>query len=345
MATIIGVVYGIAAIMPLFVGDIRFVMHILIMCLIWAVVASCWDVIMGFAGIFSFGQVAFFAIGAYASAIFSVSLGFPPVLAILLAGVFTALTGVLVGLPCLRLAGPYVALVTFGVHMTLVPLLRGKIGMALGSGGSVGILTIPPIRLLGTTFSSASQVPTFYLALFIAVACSLAIMVVIKSHWGTAFLALKDSEDFAMSLGVSAFKYKLMAFALTSFLTGIIGAFYSHYIGMISTRILELDLFCTLMVMVVVGGIGKYPGTIVGAFVTVTANELLSPLGTYRAMTMGALVVILVLLLPNGVMGFWIKPAPARLKSDSRQKYPAVSSIRRGRLATNTHNQKREDLA
>ncbi len=314
MLTIMGVVYGVMALMPLFVGDVRFIMHILIMCLIWAVVASCWDVIMGFAGIFSFGQVAFFVIGAYASAIFTVSFGVPTVLAILLAGLLSAAMGVLVGLPCLKLAGPYVALVTFGVHMTLMPLLRGDIGKAIGSGGSVGILTIPPINIFGYTFSSANLVPTFYLTLVLTVICSLIIMVVIKSYWGTAFLALKDSQEFAMSLGVSAFKYKLMVFALTSFLTGIVGAFYGHYIGMISTRMLELDLFCTLMVMLVVGGIGHFPGAILGAVLTVTANELLAPLGSYRAVTMGALVVILVLALPNGVMGFWTKPETAVAK-------------------------------
>jgi len=314
MLTMMGVVYGAMALMPLFVGDVRFIMHLLIMCLIWAVVASCWDVIMGFAGIFSFGQVAFFVIGAYTSAIFTVSLGVPTVLAILLAGLLTAAMGVLVGLPCLKLAGPYVALVTFGVHMTLMPVLRGNIGIAIGSGGSVGILTIPPINIFGYTFSSANLVPTFYLTLLLTISCSVIIMVVIKSYWGTAFLALKDSQEFAKSLGVSAFKYKLMVFALTSFLTGIVGAFYGHYIGMISTRMLELDLFVTLMVMLVVGGIGHFPGAILGAIITVTANELLAPLGAYRAVTMGALVVILVLALPNGVMGFWTKPAAAMAK-------------------------------
>jgi branched-chain amino acid transport system permease protein len=314
MLTIMGVVYGAMALMPLFVGDIRFIMHILIMCLIWAVVASCWDVIMGFAGIFSFGQVAFFVIGAYASAILAVGFAVPTVLAILLAGLFTAAMGVLVGLPCLRLAGPYVALVTFGVHMTLMPLLRGDIGKAIGSGGSVGILTIPPINFFGYTFSSANLVPTFYLTLLLTIVCSITIMVVIRSYWGTAFLALKDSQEFASSLGVSAFKYKLMVFALTSFLTGIVGAFYGHYIGMISTRMLELDLFCTLMVMLVVGGIGHFPGAILGAIITVTANELLAPLGAYRAVTMGALVVILVLALPNGVMGFWTRPSAVGAK-------------------------------
>ncbi len=309
-----GIAYGVMALMPLFVGDIRFVMHILIMCLIWAVVASCWDVIMGFAGIFSFGQVAFFVIGAYASAIFSVDYGIPAVLAILMAGLFTAAMGVLVGLPCLKLAGPYVALVTFGVHMILMPLLRGDIGKAIGSGGSVGILTIPPINIFGYTFSSANLVPTFYLTLIMTIICSVVIVAVIKSYWGTAFLALKDSEDFAVSLGVSAFKYKLMVFALTSFLTGICGAFYGHYIGMISTRMLELDLFCTLMVMLVVGGIGQYPGAVLGAIITVTVNEMLAPLGSYRAVTMGALVVILVLALPNGVMGLWSKRKTAAVQ-------------------------------
>lgn len=313
MATIMGVTYGLVAMMPLFVGDIRFIMHILIMCLIWAVVASCWDVIMGFAGIFSFGQVAFFVIGAYSSAIFSVNLNVPSVFAILLAGAFTAGMGVLVGLPCLKLAGPYVALVTFGVHLTLLPLLRGQIGIALGSGGSRGILTIPPVNIFGYTFSSANLVPTFYFTLFLSVVCTVIILVVIKSYWGTAFLALKDSEDFAMSLGVSAFKYKLMVFALTSFLTGVVGAFYGHYIGMLSTRMLELDLFCTLMVMLVVGGIGRFPGAILGAFITVTANELLAPLGIYRAVALGALVVILVLLVPNGVMGLWLKKSEAEV--------------------------------
>jgi branched-chain amino acid transport system permease protein len=305
MATIMAVTYGIVALMPLFVGDNRVILHILIMCLIWAVVASCWDVIMGFAGIFSFGQVAFFVIGAYASAIFSVHLNIPALLAILLAGAFAAAAGVLVGLPCLKLAGPYVALVTFGVHMTLMPLLKGEIGIALGSGGSRGILTIPPVNVLGVTFSTANLVPTFYFALVLSIACTVVILMVIKSYWGTAFLALKDSQDFAMSLGVSAFKYKLMVFALTSFLTGLVGAFYGHYIGMLSTRMLELDLFCTLMVMVVVGGIGQFPGSILGAFITVTANELLAPLGSWRAVAMGALVVILVLTLPHGVMGLF----------------------------------------
>jgi len=90
MAMIIGVSYGIIAILPIFVGNIPFMMNILVMCLIWAVVVSCWDVMMGFAGIFSFGQVAFFVMGAYCSAILAINFHIPPLLSVLMSGLFTA---------------------------------------------------------------------------------------------------------------------------------------------------------------------------------------------------------------------------------------------------------------
>ncbi|MCF8112697.1 MAG: branched-chain amino acid ABC transporter permease [Desulfotignum sp.] len=302
---LLALIWAVVAVLPLFFGGTNFIMHILIMCLIWSVVASCWDLIMGFAGIFSFGQVAFFVMGAYASAIISAQFGIPPIFAVFIAGGITAAIGILVGLPCLKLKGAYIALVTFAVHMILEPVLKGEIGRAIGTGGTRGLLTIEPMTIFGYTFTTASPVPYFYLMLLVAVACSVIILVVIRSHWGTAFLALKDSQEFATCLGVSAFKYKLMVFALTSFLTGMMGGFYAHYVGMLSTRMLGIDLFVTLMVILVIGGVGKFPGAVIGAFITIAVNELLSPLGPYRPITMGAMVVILVLLLPDGIVGLF----------------------------------------
>jgi len=314
MILILSGFYCVMGILPLFFGNTAHIMNILIMILIWAVVASCWDVIMGFAGIFSFGQVAFYVIGAYASAILSVSLDIPPVFAIIMAGVITGVLGVIVGLPCLKLAGPYVALVTFAVHMTLIPFLKGPLGRAIGSGGSQGILTIPPINLLGVAFSSEHLVPFFYLTLLLTIICTLILALIIKSYWGTAFLALKDSENFATSLGISAFKYKLMVFAITSFITGLFGALYAHYVGMLSTNMLSMDVFTILMIMMVIGGIGKYPGVVVGAVITVTLSQLLAPLGMYRPLIMGAMVVILVLFLRDGIIGLAQKISPLQRK-------------------------------
>jgi len=312
------VIYGIIGILPLFLGSTQFIMHILIICLIWSVVASCWDLIMGFAGIFSFGQVAFFVIGSYASAIISAKFSIPPIFSVLLAGIIAGGVGILVGLPCLKLKGAYIALVTFAVHMILEPILKGDIGRAVGTGGSQGILTIAPMNIFGYTFSSSQPIPYFYLIFTLAIISSIIILVVIKSHWGNAFLALKDAEIFATCLGVSAFKYKLMVFALTSFLTGIIGGFYAHYVGMISTRMLGTDLFVTLMIMLVIGGVGKFPGAIIGSFITISINEMLSPLGPYRPIILGAMVIVLVLLLPDGIIGLIQKIFPNRNSADAR---------------------------
>ena len=124
---------------------------------------------MGFAGIISFGQVAFYVIGAYASAILSVSHGVPPWLSIPLAGVITGVIGTIVGVPCLKLAGHYVALVTFALHMALVPFLRGPLGRAIGSGGAQGILTIPPIDIFGYSFNADTLVPFYYLTLVLTI--------------------------------------------------------------------------------------------------------------------------------------------------------------------------------
>nr|WP_321469024.1 branched-chain amino acid ABC transporter permease [uncultured Desulfobulbus sp.] len=316
MIAILAGFYLLMGILPIFAGGADH-LNILIMILIWAVVASCWDIIMGFAGIISFGQVAFYVIGAYASAILSVSHGVPPALSILLAGVITGIFGIVVGLPCLKLAGHYVALVTFALHMALVPFLRGPLGMAIGSGGAQGILTIPPIKLFGFAFSANTLVPFFYLTLFLTIIFTLILAAVIKSHWGQAFLVIKDSERFASSLGVCAYKYKLMVFALTSFITGLFGALYAHYVGMLSTKMLSMDVFTLLMIMMVVGGIGKYPGVVIAAAITVTINQLLAPLGMYRPQIMGAIVIVLVLILRTGIMGVFDKLFPPKEKSMS----------------------------
>ena len=118
-----------------------------------------------------------------------------------------------------------------------------------------------------------------------------------------------------MSLGISAFKYKLMVFFFFSFLTGIIGAYYGHFYGVLSFRMLELDLFSILMVMMLVGGLGHFPGAVIGAFLVVAGSELMAPLGAYRAVTMGALVVILVLALPNGIMGLFLRGSASHARA------------------------------
>lgn len=271
------------------------------MSLIWGVVAAAWDFMMGFAGIFTFGQIAFFVIGAYGTGMLTVNLGLPPGAGIILGGIIAGLAGILIGLPCLRLKDDYIALITFALHMILVPLI--KLGRPIGTGGATGLLGIPPLNLGGYTFSALERVPWYYAALGISLVLLFVIYKVINSSFGLAFIALRDDESCAKSLGVDQYKYKLIVFGISAFLTGIMGAFYAHYTGILSTRILGLDTFLLVMVMLVVGGMGRFPGAVVGAFIITFAAEFLRPLETYRYVIFGGAVVLSVLFIPQGIMG------------------------------------------
>jgi branched-chain amino acid transport system permease protein len=294
------VMLAVLLLLPTYFHSNQYIMHLLIMCLVYSVVAIAWDFMMGYAGIFTFGQFAFFAIGAYASGMLTLRLGIPPPLGILLAGLVAAGVGIIVGLPCLRLKGAYIALVTFALHLILTPLINSDLGRAIGTGGTVGLLNIPN---LAAGFSVAAKVPWYYTLLGVAYLSFFIVYRISRSSIGLAFVSLRDSESLAKSLGVDAYKHKLMVFGISSFLTGMIGAFYAHYTGIVSTRILGLDIFLMVMVMLVIGGMGKFPGAAIGAFIVTFLNELLRPLGEYRLFIFGAIVVLIIVLVPEGLMG------------------------------------------
>lgn len=295
--------FAVLALLPVFVGDNRVIMHLLVLALIWAMVVAAWDLMMGFAGIFTFGQVAFLVVGAYSSAILSMHHGLSPWLSMPIAAGITALVGVLIALPCLRLKGAYVALATFALHMILDPLIKSDIGRALGTGGSQGLIGIPPLSIRDYSFTTIDRVPWFYVALVLAFCALLAIYRVIHSRWGLAFMAVRDSTPFARALGVDDFRYRILVFAISAFITGFAGAFYAHYVGVLSTRILGLELFLMLMVMLVIGGLGRFPGAVFGAFITIFLNYWLQPMEIWRPVVFGAIVVIMVIYMPRGIVG------------------------------------------
>lgn len=299
------VIFGVLSIVPVFLHSNLAVMHLLIMCLIYGVAAGAWDLMMGFAGVFSFAQMAFYVIGAYASAIITNRFGISPWIGILAGGGMAAGAGVLIGLPCLRIKGSYIALLTFALHMLLEPLLKSDLGTAIGTGGTGGIIGIPKLAIGGYTFSQLEVVPPFYTALVISFAAFIVMYGIIHSRWGLAFGAIRDSEPLARSLGVDYCRYKLIVFGVSAFLTGMTGAFYAHYIGVLSSRLLGLDMFLMLLVMQVIGGQGLFPGALIGSFIITFTSEYLRVVDTYRLVIFGAIVVALVAVMPKGIMGIF----------------------------------------
>ena len=288
------------ALLPLGIGDNRTLMHLLILSFIWAVVAASWDLIMGYARVYNFGHLAFFGLGGYTSAMLTMQLGVSPWLGILAGGGVALAIGLLIALPCLRLRGMYVGMVTFAVHLVL-PLLA-KAGIAIGTGGSWGLVNLPGLHVGSYTFTTLELVPWYYVALAMFAGFGFAIYKVINSTTGLAFMALRDSEPFAKSLGINEYRYTLMVFGISAFIAGIMGAFFVHYLGVIGPEIFSLANFLFGFVILMLGGLSVFPGAVIAAFPLVFLNNALFPLLELRLVILGAIVVAVMLGLPRGLM-------------------------------------------
>jgi len=287
--------------LPLVVGGDNYTMQLLIIAMIWGAVAQAWDLLLGYAGIFNLGQIGFFVCGAYGSAMLSYHYGLSPWLGLLVGFIVGGIVAVLIGLPCLRLSGIYVALLTLAFFEVLGPLLT--VGKAVGTGGKQGLFPLDVYSLGGSQFSFYEKQPWFYLCFFLFMICMIVIYVVVNSRFGSSFIALHDSESLAQSLGIDRYLTSLIVVGISGALTGMMGAFYAHYTSVLSPRLLGLDLFLFLVIMILLGGVGKFPGAAIGAFVITFVDDWLRPTGEYRLVILGGLVVVIVLLAPRGLMG------------------------------------------
>jgi len=287
--------------LPLAIKDDRHLMHLLILCFMYAVVAAAWDLIMGYARVLSYAQMAFLALGAYTTAMLTLHLNSSPWLGMLAGGAVATVIGLAIGLVSFRLRGIYVGMATLALHIVLPTLIRAT--RPWGTGGSYGLTDVPSVTVGGYMFSNLYLVPWYYLALGIFVIFISIIYFIIRSTYGLAFVALRDSEAFAKSLGIHHFRFLLTVFAISAFVTGVMGAVYTHYIGVVSPSILGLDMFLLIYIMVMVGGLGRFPGAIIGAFVVVFLNDSLIVLKEFRLVILGSLVVAVMILLRGGLMG------------------------------------------
>jgi len=298
------------AVYPLVHGN-PYIMHLFIVFFLWAVVASNWNLLMGYAGIFSLGNIAFFIIGSYVSGIFAKNLGWSPWLCILLGGIGSmAVVTIFIGLPSLRLSGIYIALWSLVFASALPSILTQTQSL---TGGSRGLTDIPPL------FEGITRVQSYYINFAFMLIILTIIYKTIHSSTGLAFVAMRDSKEFAKALGVNEFKEKLKVFALVSFLTGIAGGFYAHYLGDISPGTLGIGPFLLALAMIELGGVGRFPGAVIGALVLVFVNESLRLSGSLRLTVLGGLICIIVLLFPGGLMQFidWIDNRIALLKKQT----------------------------
>ncbi len=281
------------ALYPL-LGASSYMKHLFILFFIWAVVAAYWNLLMGYMGINSLGNIGFLAIGGYTSGILAKTFGLSPFLTIPVGGLAAGLlVTVFLGFPALRLSGIYIALLTLIFADTLPSLLTQSREI---TGGGMGLHEIPGF------FPGMDKTGAYYVCMAFFLFALYVIYRVIRSNTGLAFVALRDSENFASTLGISRFRERLKVFAISSFMTGLAGGFYVHSLGDISPTTLGIEPFLLTLAMIELGGVGTFLGPVLGAAAIVFGNEFLRLAGTLRLTLLGALICVIILFYPGGLM-------------------------------------------
>jgi len=257
------------------------------------------NVLIGYTGQISFGQAGFLAIGAFSFGHLRQA-GAPFLLALLGAGVLAAAAGVLVGFPSLRLKGPYLSIATLGFGIAVYQVF---VNYETLSGGRSGLA----IAKLKPMFGLSSARWEYYVYVLLLAAFTLATYNLISSYVGRAFIAIRDSDIAAEVNGINLSRYKLLAFAVSSFYTGVHGALYAQVLGHIEPQIFNVLESITLFVAVIVGGLASIEGSILGAVFVLVVPKVLADFREMVPVVYGVAILAVLIFEPLGLFGRWLK--------------------------------------
>lgn len=277
------------------------------LCLIYAIWGMSWDFFSGLTGRENFGFQLFIGAGAYASAFLGANHGLSPWLGLSVSIGVAALVALLIGLPTLRLKGPYFALATLAAaeitHHLLVILWEY-------TGGEEGIQGLTPLV--------HDAVPFYYLVLAAAIASGVALVGLTRSRWGLLLRAVRGDEASAQAAGIDVTFYKIAALVISAMFAGLGGALYASYQMQVSPQMMSVMILIAIVSMVYVGGLGTVYGAAGGAIVLTLLGELLRSAGEYRLLVYALLLIAVIFFLRRGL----IAPLWQRLAGMPRERAP-----------------------
>ncbi len=281
------------------------------------------NILVGYTGQISLGHAGFFAIGAFATVLLMGKLSFPFLIALIAGGLFSAFFGFVLGLPALRLEGPYLAIATLGFGMAITQLI-GRWGFF---GGRMG-LQVPEITFGSYPISSDRQL--YFIIIPITFFLTICARNLMKTKVGRAFIAIRDSDIAAQTMGVNLTYYKTLSFAISAFYTGIAGGLMAFLLGFINPSSFNFFLSIYFLAFVIVGGVGTIFGSIMGGIVMTWlilmldkiqdlpyigeilikfSEQWMSVTGIHNvsSIILGLIIVLIVIFEPLGLYGFWIR--------------------------------------
>jgi branched-chain amino acid transport system permease protein len=296
----------------------QYLLHVAIMVLFYAVLATSLNLVVGYVGEFSLGHTAFLGMGAYTAALCATHFGWPMWLTLPAGGIVAGITGLVVGAITLRLQGPFFVIVTLAFAEVLRLTAMNWIALTNGPMGLAGIAQ--PAWLAGSGITDAKHFYYYVAVLLLAITVYIAYRFV-YSNAGRAAVAVRENRYVAQSIGIRPLTYALVALGLGAFLTGMAGGFYAHYISFVGPEVFGFPFMLSMIIMVLVGGKGTLLGPLLGALLITFLEESLREATELRLSLFGAAVMAVVLFMPRGLMGFLLRRR--------EQRAEAVASVAR----------------
>src|SRR5215813_2566426 len=315
--------YTVGALAVLFFLVIPLTMHeyyLSVANLVWIAVIGALglNILVGYTGQVSIGHGAFMSVGAYTAANLAIRLGSPWPVNLVAGGLMAALVGAVVGIPSVRIKGLYLAIATLAGQLIIEWTINH---VTFISGGVQASIDVPRPRLGSLVLSSQRQM-YFFLLVFVVLAI-VGTLNLVRSRVGRAFIAIRDQDIAAEIIGIDIFRYKLLAFAISSFYAGVTGVLYTYYLGIANYEQFQINVSIDYLAMIIIGGLGSVLGSILGAaFVTLlpivtrwtlegmgdllfSHSDLLNIIPNLRLVMFGGLIVLFLVVEPEGLNRLW----------------------------------------
>lgn len=272
-----------------------FILRVLILASIFAIFAASWDLLSGFTGQINFGHALFFGVAAYAAAVLNWHLGLAPWATIPLGAIAAVLAGLVVGIPCLRLRGTYLAFATLAFPLILLGVVKAIPGI---TGGELGIYGIDPL--------AGSRVASYYIVVPSMIVLGFVMWKITDSKIGLLFHAIREDEVTARASGINTTRYKILAFCLSGLFAGIAGGLYAHFVKAAGPSTLELLLSFQVIIWAVFGGIATIYGPMAGVIILYVLTEFvliryLAVPSETRLLIFASIVLLVLLFMPQGL--------------------------------------------
>ncbi len=295
----VALLVGVLAALPLVAP--RYVLYVATLAAVHSLVAVGLNLLVGYAGQISLGHAGFFAVGAYTHGLVLARLGWGFLPALVCAALASAAVGYAVGLPALRLTGPYLAIATLAFGLAVHQVL---VNWESFSGGRSGLF-LPEVAVFGLPLKDERVLYTLVVGLTGALV--LAAVRLVRSYVGRALVAVRDSEVAAELSGVNLTRYKTLAFALSALYAGVAGALMGHVVGFLEPQLFTLFESVYFFSMVVVGGLASVSGSVLGAVLLTLLPQALSGMGEALNVLYGAAVILVLRFEPGGLAARWLR--------------------------------------